>query len=107
MCSQHAAGAASDDDSDIVTRRGVVLYDFAAEEADEVAIAKGESLDVAYEVGGWLQVRSNAYADCVVPSADCLVPYADRGLPYGDCVLPCAECVLPCARRRWLFVQGG
>lgn len=51
-----AAGAASDDDSDIVTRRGLVLYDFAAEEEDEVAVVRGESLEVAYEVGGWLQV---------------------------------------------------
>jgi hypothetical protein len=29
-CCCHAAGAGSDNDSDIVTRRGVVLYDFAA-----------------------------------------------------------------------------
>jgi hypothetical protein len=36
----------------------VVLYDFNAEEEDEVAIVKGEALEVAYEVGGWLQVRS-------------------------------------------------
>jgi hypothetical protein len=35
----------------------VVLYNFAAEEEDEVAIYKGELLDVAYKVGGWLQVR--------------------------------------------------
>jgi hypothetical protein len=44
----------------------VVLYDFAAEEEDEVAIVKGESLDVAYEVGGWLQVgtSSRAVASC-------------------------------------------
>lgn len=50
------AGVGSDDDSDIVVRRGVVLYDFSPEEEDEVAVTKGEALDVAYEVGGWLQV---------------------------------------------------
>lgn len=50
-------GAGSDDDSDIVLHRGVALYDFSPEEEDEVAINKGETVDVEYEVGGWLQVR--------------------------------------------------
>jgi hypothetical protein len=69
LVSDCAAGAASDDDSDIVTRRGVVLYDFNAEEEDEVAIVKGESLDVAYEVGGWLQVGWIAVAAAVAAAA--------------------------------------
>jgi hypothetical protein len=57
------AGAHSDDDSDIVLRRGVVLFDFTPEEEDEVAVYKGESLDVDYEVGGWLQVTDAAMGD--------------------------------------------
>jgi hypothetical protein len=40
----------------------LLLLGCAAEEEDEVATVKGESLDVAYEVGGWLQVRHTAYA---------------------------------------------
>uniref|UniRef100_A0A383W189 SH3 domain-containing protein n=1 Tax=Tetradesmus obliquus TaxID=3088 RepID=A0A383W189_TETOB len=65
----HYAGAASDDDSDIVTRRGLVLYDFAAEEEDEVAVVKGESLEVAYEVGGWLQVIKRDGSRGLVPKS--------------------------------------
>jgi hypothetical protein len=51
------AGAASDDDSDIVTRRATVLYDFEPQEEDEVGVTKGQAVEVVYEVGGWLQVR--------------------------------------------------
>jgi hypothetical protein len=52
----------------------VVLFDFAAEEEDEVAIVKGESLDVAYEAGGWLQVRHKACAvACGVTCQGCRV----------------------------------
>ncbi|WIA41108.1 hypothetical protein OEZ86_004737 [Tetradesmus obliquus] len=65
----HYAGPASDDDSDIVTRRGLVLYDFAAEEEDEVAVVRGESLEVAYEVGGWLQVIKRDGSRGLVPKS--------------------------------------
>ncbi|KAF6252279.1 hypothetical protein COO60DRAFT_1704362 [Scenedesmus sp. NREL 46B-D3] len=65
----HHADAASDDDSDIVMQRGVALYDFNAEEDDEVAIAKGEALDVAYEVGGWLQVIKSDGSRGLVPKS--------------------------------------
>lgn len=37
-----------------------MLFDFKPEEEDEVAVYKGESLDVDYEVGGWLQVTAAA-----------------------------------------------
>eukprot|EP00878_Enallax_costatus_P001838 GHUV01001996.1.p1 GENE.GHUV01001996.1~~GHUV01001996.1.p1 ORF type:complete len:1153 (+),score=396.09 GHUV01001996.1:337-3795(+) len=49
-------GAASDDESDILLHRGVAMYDFSPEEEDEVGVSKGETVDVEYEVGGWLQV---------------------------------------------------
>ncbi|KAF8062701.1 SPAC3H8.02 [Scenedesmus sp. PABB004] len=49
-------GAGSDDDSDVVVRRGTALYAFDAEEEDEVSISVGEVVSVEYEVGGWLQV---------------------------------------------------
>jgi len=49
-------GAGSDDDSDIVTQRASVIYDFDPQEEDEVAVAKGQQVEVVYEVGGWLQV---------------------------------------------------
>ncbi|KIY92965.1 hypothetical protein MNEG_14998 [Monoraphidium neglectum] len=61
------AGAGSDDDSDIVTLRGTVLYDFEAQEEDEVAVAKGEAVEVVYEVGGWLQVITPSGARGLVP----------------------------------------
>eukprot|EP00775_Hariotina_reticulata_P009315 gene9315-9480_t len=62
-------GAHSDDDSDIVLRRGVVLFDFKPEEEDEVAVYKGESLDVDYEVGGWLQVIKRDGSRGLVPKS--------------------------------------
>lgn len=46
----------SDDDSDVLLRRGTVLYDFAPEEEDEVAVIRGEAVEIEYEVGGWIQV---------------------------------------------------
>lgn len=46
----------SDDDSDVLLRRGTVLYDFAPEEEDEVAVSTGEAVEIEYEVGGWIQV---------------------------------------------------
>lgn len=45
------------DDSDVLLRRGTVLYDFNSEEEDEVSVSKGETVEVEYEVGGWVQVR--------------------------------------------------
>jgi hypothetical protein len=50
----------SDDDSDVLLRRGTVLYDFNPEEEDEVAVSKGEAVDIEYEVGGWIQVGKGA-----------------------------------------------
>jgi hypothetical protein len=35
----------------------LVLYDFNSEEEDEVSVSKGETVEVEYEVGGWVQVR--------------------------------------------------
>lgn len=73
------SGAASDDDSDIVLHRGVALYDFSPEEEDEVAISKGETVDVEYEVGGWLQV-----GPC------CSLPHC-FWCSWGGCSLPLHE----------------
>lgn len=67
------AGAGSDDDSEVLLRRGVVLYEFTPEEEDEVAIFKGEALDVEYEVGGWLQVRRCAASRTPRGASVCLV----------------------------------
>ncbi|GBF93132.1 hypothetical protein Rsub_05861 [Raphidocelis subcapitata] len=61
------AGAASDDDSDIVTRRATVLYDFDPQEEDEVAVAKGQHVEVVYEVGGWIQVITPSGTRGLVP----------------------------------------
>lgn len=47
----------SDNASDLILRRGTVLYDFTPEEEDEVEVTKGESVELEYEVGGWAQVR--------------------------------------------------
>jgi hypothetical protein len=47
----------SDDDSDVLLRRGTVLYDFSPEEEDEVSVSRGEAVEIEYEVGGWIQVR--------------------------------------------------
>jgi hypothetical protein len=44
-------------------RRGVVLYDFVAEEEDELSVAKGEGVQVEYQMGEWYQVRS--FGGCV------------------------------------------
>lgn len=52
----HLQHQGSDDDSDVLLRRGMVLYDFSPEEEDEVAVSKGEAVEIEYEVGGWIQV---------------------------------------------------
>lgn len=72
----------SDDDSDLLLRRGTVLYDFNPEEEDEVAVSKGETVEVEYEVGGWVQVCSRTLLlECwccslgfstALPSVQCL-----------------------------------
>jgi hypothetical protein len=46
----------SEDGSDVLLRRGLVLYDFHPEEEDEAAVSKGETVEIEYEVGGWVQV---------------------------------------------------
>lgn len=51
----------SDDDSDVLLRRATVLHDFTPEEEDEVAVSKGETVEVEYEVGGWIQVRKGLH----------------------------------------------
>eukprot|EP00879_Flechtneria_rotunda_P022502 GHRR01023753.1.p1 GENE.GHRR01023753.1~~GHRR01023753.1.p1 ORF type:complete len:1357 (+),score=559.90 GHRR01023753.1:692-4762(+) len=62
-------GVGSDDESDIVLRRGVVLYDFTPEEEDEVQVRKGEAVDVDYEVGGWLQIIKHDGSRGLVPKS--------------------------------------
>lgn len=61
-------GGGSDDDSDVVLQHGVVLYDFNAEEDDEVSVRKAERVDIDYEVAGWLQVRGYTGFECCCPS---------------------------------------
>lgn len=39
-----------------MTQRATVIYDFEPQEEDEVAVTKGQQVEVVYEVGGWLQV---------------------------------------------------
>ena len=60
MIDRLTAGGGSDDDSVVHRQQGTVLYDFTPEEEDEVAVMKGDKVDIEYEVGGWLQVRRTA-----------------------------------------------
>jgi hypothetical protein len=79
----------------------VVLYDFAAEEEDEVAIVQGESLDVAYEVGGWLQVRQTQH-QCVVCIA-CVLLIAEKQIPsdghFKWCIVEAKADIVLCQRQ--------
>lgn len=48
-------------------QQGTVLYDFSPEEADEVAVTKGDQVEVEYEMGGWLHVITSSGAAGLVP----------------------------------------
>jgi len=83
----------SDGDSDLLLRRGTVLYDFNPEEEDEVSVSKGETVEVEYEVGGWVQVRRRTL---LLECWRCCWAVAQH------CCL-CTACPAACQREQFLY----
>lgn len=58
----------SSDNSEVMTRRGVVLYDFNPEGEEEVPVKKGDEVEVDYEIAGWFHVTTKHGQQGLVPS---------------------------------------